>query len=333
MLKNLISIIITLCIALTIFSCSNEEVKPYFGQEPPGDEPVIFAPGIFSTSEHEYSYPSFSPDGKEVMWSVRFTNSIIKLPVMILTMSNKNNEWSNTKIVEFSGIHSDIAGCFSADGTKFFFSSERPIDDTNEPKSDLDLWYSNKNNSLWSEPIRLNSLINTDKLELHPTIASNGNLYYVGHFPQAQNNFGIFRSEFKNGEYLAPEPLEENINSTEFQWSPFIAPDESYLLFSGTREGGYGFGDIYISVRQEDGSFGKPVNLGPKINTKYNERFPYVSPDNKYLFFTSNKYEYSHDVNNPLGYDKINKLLNGPGNGYADIYWVDISIINKLLNK
>ena len=270
---------------------------------------------------------------KEIFWSIRFNTTKIEFPAMILTMNSDNNKWPNTQIAKFSGLYSDLAGCFSLDSKKFFFSSDRPVETTGEQTSGLDLWYVKKSNSIWSKPIRLSSLINTDKLELNPTVAANGNLYYVGHFEEAEGNFGIFRSKFQDGEYLKPEPLGKNINSNEFQWTPFIAPDESYLLFAGTRSDGYGFGDIYISVKSEDDTFGKPINLGDKINTKYNERFPYVSPDNKYLFFTSNKVEVSHDKTNPLDYNQIKKITGGPGNGHSDIYWVDIEILKNHIIK
>jgi WD40 repeat protein len=329
MLRNYINIFKTLCVAIIIFSCSNEESQNYFGQTPPGNEPEIFAPGIISTAEHEYSNPCFSSNGKEVFWTVRISTLQFEFPTMILTMKKEINKWSMPRIAEFSGVFSDTQGCFSPDGKKFFFGSDRPIETNGKKISDLDLWYVEKNNSHWSKPVRLNSLINTDKLEMQPTIAANGNLYYVGHFEEGQNNFGIYRSKYQNGEYLKPELLGSNINSKEFQWTPYIAPDESYLLFSGIRSGGYGVGDIYISLRTDDGSFGKPINLGPKINTKYNERFPYISLDKKYLFFGSTKSEYSHNINNPYDYNQIKKISNKPGNGWCDIYWVDAKIIEN----
>jgi len=70
-----------------------------------------------------------------------------------------------------------------------------------------------------------------------------------------------------NGKYEEPKLLPKKINSGK-SFHPFIAPDESYLLFDGEREDGYGDSDIYISFRQQNGTWGNPINLGDKINTK-----------------------------------------------------------------
>ncbi len=65
---------------------------------------------------------------------------------------------------------------------------------------------------------------------------------------------------------------------------PFIAPDESYLLFSSDRNTGRQ--SLFISFRRSDGSWTEAHGLGEAINSQKGERFPYVSPDGKYLFFT-----------------------------------------------
>jgi hypothetical protein len=90
--------------------------------------------------------------------------------------------------------------------------------------------------------------------------------------------------------YNPPINLGENINTALNESDPYISPDESYLIFgSYDREEGYGSSDLYISFRKNNGKFGKPMNLGDKINTPYLEHNPHVSPDGKYFFFSSDK--------------------------------------------
>ena len=119
----------------------------------------------------------------------------------------------------------------------------------------------------------------------------------------------ICRAELKNGEYSEIECLNEKIYKKEaLNWCPFIAPGESYLIFSSNRKGGFGSGDLYISFKNKSGEWQEAINMGALINTDKQERFPGVSPDGKYLFFTrwhSTPY-------------------------YHDLYWIDARIIKNL---
>jgi len=112
-----------------------------------------------------------------------------------------------------------------------------------------------------------------------------------------------------DGKYEEPKLLSEKINGGK-SFHPFIAPDESYLIFDGKREGGYGDSDLYISYRQQDGSWGDVINLGDQINTDAWEAVASVTPDGKYLFFNRN-----------MGSDKYEDV---------DIFWVDAEIIETL---
>jgi Tol biopolymer transport system component len=120
----------------------------------------------------------------------------------------------------------------------------------------------------------------------------------MSHLEGPYNSIGIYRAEFINGEYAKPEPLPRSINKEDFlNWTPFIAPDESYLLFSSNRHNPEkDAGDLYISYRSSDGSWSEPLNIGAPVNTIDQERFPMLSPDGKYLFFTRPTAEYHQDV-------------------------------------
>jgi Tol biopolymer transport system component len=121
-----------------------------------------------------------------------------------------------------------------------------------------------------------------------------------------KGSLDIWRSRFVNGKYTLPENLEE-INTEHYEDGPFIAPDESYLIFESERPGGIGGSiDLYISFRKDDGSWSVPVNMGETINSDKTDRWARVTPDGKYLFFGSNR------------------------NGNMDIYWIDAKIISNL---
>ena len=124
-------------------------------------------------------------------------------------------------------------------------------------------------------------------------------------------NFVLRYSRLINGVRETPKPLSKEINTGKQNVHPFIAPDESYILWDSKRDDGYGGSDIYVSFRQENGSWGTAINLGDKVNTSTSHRGGYVTPDGKYLFF------------------------NGPDSstGKGDVFWVDAQIIENLRDK
>ena len=89
-------------------------------------------------------------------------------------------------------------------------------------------------------------------------------------------------------------------------------------------------GDLYISFRRKDGTWTKSKNMGNPINTLYREVDPVVSPDGKYIFFRSNRRIHASHLKAALTYEGLLKILDSPGNGEGDIYWVAARIIEEL---
>jgi hypothetical protein len=300
---------------------------PYFGLSPPGLTPEIFAPGILSTHHHEHSAPAFSPDGKEVFWS---TFLYFFPPQVILTLEGEGAVWTEKDTAVFSGRYSDGSPFFAPDGKRIFFSSNRPLSGEGAPKSDHDLWFVNKTADGWSEPQHVSTVINSSLDEDHPSVASNGNLYFHSDREDSIGRFDIYVSKFVNGEYTEPENVGPSINTPAYDTYPFIAPDESCILFSSDMEGGFGAGDLYVSFRQQGGGWTKAVNLGKGINDSSDDRFPQVSPDGKFLFFVSNRRSIPASFGRRLDYEEFYATLSQPGNGFGDIYWVDAGILEEL---
>ncbi len=95
----------------------------------------------------------------------------------------------------------------------------------------------------------------------------------------------IYRAKYSNGTWTDIEELPFNDDSYSVA-HPALSPDETKLYFSSDMPGGYGMSDIYVVDILPDGTFGKPRNLGPEINTESRETFPYVSDHNN-LYFAS----------------------------------------------
>jgi Tol biopolymer transport system component len=294
----------------------------YLGQNPPGMIPEIYAPGIISHGFHEQSI-TFSIDGSEAFYTISDNNYS---QYIIVHLTSINNVWQEPKIAEFSGNSSDLSPFFSPYDGKLYFTSRRDYIEDSLVVNDLNIWYSEGINGKWSQAIKMESKINTNNKEGLMSIASNGNAYFQARY---NDNWDIYISTFKDGHYQIPEKINSNINTEYNECAPYISPDESFLLFHSNRKGGYGINDIYISFKSKEGYWQDPINLGEKINTNASEFNPTITPDGKYLFFSSY-------VSNPpdsyknKNYTEIIELYFNPKNGYATLYWVDSKIINLL---
>jgi hypothetical protein len=144
----------------------------------------------------------------------------------------------------------------------------------------------------------------------------------------------IYVAHFEDGNWIVAKNIGSPINTALNEGDPFIAPDESYLLFCcRDREGGFGNNDIYISYRNTDSTWSQAFNLGASINTSAAEVCPMVTHDGKYLFLSSNRKKIDGYPESPLTYEQIMRDLENPGNGKYDIYWVSTKIIEKLKPK
>jgi hypothetical protein len=160
-----------------------------------------------------------------------------------------------------------------------------------------DICYMDKQEDKWSRPISISSIINNDNLQSEATFTNDGTVYYLSYLKGVEQECGIFKSKFKNGEYLPPDTLPTYINSQSQDWTPYISPDDSYIIFSSNRNNSNDPGDLYISFHDiKLDKWFEPINLGEPINTWAHERFPTVSPDGKYLFFTRWTKENTYDV-------------------------------------
>ncbi len=298
---------------------------PYLGQKPPGLEPEIFAPGIVSTHAGEFG-STFSPNGKELYFAISGAPYTI-----IACVKLEDDKWTNPEIASFAGKYSDWDFNFSPDGNKLYFTSNRPLSGAGSQIDNSNLWVVERKGEEWSKPKSLGDGVNTDGSENYPSVTNDGTLYYFHSKKDENSNSDIYFSRLVEGKYVEPVQLGDTINSSYEEWDPFIAPDESYLIFcSVDRPEGLGDADLYISFRKEDGTWTKAVNMGEKINSRTREICPSITPDGKYLFFTSaRKFTDVSYSKRQKKYKEIISELNSPENGESDIYWVDAKIIDQ----
>ena len=296
---------------------------PYLGQKPPGMTPEIFAPGIISTSNPEICI-SFSLDAKEVYYTMG------GLPhSVILFMKEEGGVWTIPKVAAFSGMYSSECQ-LSPDGHWMYLCAGIPRSGTGPPKGNWDLFRVERKNGAWGPLQRIGAPLASDNFSADcPSVAANGNIYfYSSNYPEGMGKGDIYVSRLVQGIYQKPENLRTPINTEHYDMDPFIAPDESYLIFSSSRPGGQGDNDLYISFRNHDGTWNDAVNLGNAINSYAHEIHPFVTRDGRYLFFCSKRrISYRHYSESPLNYEEKQRWTTKPGNELEDIYWVDARII------
>ncbi len=306
---------------------SGEASRPPYASKESMPEPTIFAEGVIATGDFE-SHPAFTPDGRTLYF---LKNSPTFNFWTIVVTHFKNNRWSAPEVAAFSGQYRDADPFITSDGSRFFFISDRPkaVPSIKEERS-LDIWVMEKEGSGWSAPKNLGAPVNSSGNEWYPTVAADGTLYFGSDRAAGKGSTDIYRSGLVDGKYQEPENLGDAINTQFDEFEPYIAPDQSYLIFMATRPDGRGGSDLYISY-QRDGTWTKAVNLGDKINSTGSEYSPKVSPDGKYFFWSSTRSSVS-SVSSPqtkhLTYAELLTKLRSPRNGLGDIYQIDISALN-----
>lgn len=279
----------------------------YLGQKPPGQQAELFAFGQISTDAYEHSAPTFSPDGKTVVWG------IIELPswrAQLWEMNKVEGKWSTPHTPSFSDHSADyVYPSFSPDGKVLYFSSRRVLPSGDTPSINK-IWKVAKTPQGWGNPVLMDSLV-SDRGYFALSSSQKGNLYFSsGKFQSPDWN--IYTSTPNKTTNSKPVQLSQEFNSPTYEDGPFVAPDESFLIFESDRPGGVeGSIDLYISFRAKNGTWSLPINMGPKINTAASERFARLSPDGKYLFFGSSRRKVE-------------------GNTNFDVYWIDAGVIGAL---
>lgn len=310
-MKQTPSVIFLLAISCTSLAQSRFDTPP--------QELSIFGEGTISTSINERDF-ALSPDGNEIYYTISTPRSTFQ--TIVYSKRSAKGEWSAPEIAPFAGEYSDLEPAFSADGNTLYFASNRPTTGT-EPK-DFDLWKVTRANNGWSKPENLGAVINTAVDEFYPSIARNGSLYYTAAYKDGPGREDIYVALWKDNQYQKPVPLDTMVNSKFYEFNAFVDPDEKYILFTSYgRKDDMGGGDLYISVKDTNGKWRPAQNL-KEINSRQLDYCPFVSPDRKILFITSERHQLPVSFSgHRASVQKIRDISQGAQNGTGNIYWID----------
>ncbi len=266
---------------------------PYLGQEPPGSTPMPFAPDVV---EELHSVTVFSPDGTEVFWGPLHGWDSSGSTPHLMTMRLADGIWTAPAGVSFS--ESSDSAAFSPDGNRLYFLS-RTGADTSER-----IWYADRTSDGWSAPTLLAGAVSQMMVHWQLSMASSGDLYFGGR-DDVNASPDIYLAELVEGQYDKVTKLGPTINTDLWEYSPYVARDGSYLLFSRANEARTD-GDLYVSFATGDGTWGEAQKLPSPINASTFDHCSWVSDDGKWLFFMSTR------------------------NGSQQVFWVDAGVIETL---
>jgi hypothetical protein len=273
----------------------------YLGQTPPGSTPVRFVntPFLATSDWFWHGAPAFSPEGTD-MFFVKYQRAINKTEIWY--SSYLNGAWTAPQVAPFSGSgYSDNNPKFFGSRDTLYFQSERPASA---------VYKVIRHQNGWSAPTKLNLQIPAGKgFGKQFSLAGNGNLY--GELDNLQGtNSDLYCWRLVNKQYQAAVKLTP-LCSSDHDGFPTIDVNDQFMIFGSNRSGGFGYFDLYLSYKNQDGSWNQPVNLGDRFNSGTEETWSYFSSDGAWFFYTT-------DRTGDLGFNP---------------YWVSAQVIYDMIPK
>ncbi len=321
-MKNL-NLILALIIlnACTHYSTQDEPIASVTVEHPYQtdsiiERPRIFFPDLVSTSIDKFN-TSFSPDGK----TIYYTATSQKLGLTGIAFQKfDNGSFQTPEFVPFVSHDIPIADVqISPDGKYLLYSTFKDYEGKKEGFH-FDLWRSENVNGQWQTPQPMDSLLNSAGNEFYPVMTDGGTLYFNS---DASGNSDLYFSRYENGAYQPPIRLPDIINTPEREADAFIARDESYIIFVRVDQpDGLGNSDLYISFRTGDNQWTAPKHMGERVNSPQIDGSPYVTPDGKYLFFTSGRLTEGIKEKAMSSYQAFQSTLSSHQNGSLNFYYL-----------
>ena len=263
---------------------ASAHAAPYLGERPPGATPRVLAPGVISTGDI-HSWLAISRDGREMFWSTFDTTTF---STRLRSIREVGGRWTEPQSPPFAGPGSSQLPMFSPDGRKLYFRIRAGEGWTTT--------FVEKLASGWSAPRGDGAL-----LQCGSSFTRSGRVYFSSAMKTKTWSTGVFSARLSPGGYSDIVPLDSTINvPNAIDYTPWVSPDESFLLFSSNRPlvGDTEDMHVHVSFRAADGTWSTPRRV-----SEIRGRFPSISPDGRYLFFCGDD---------------------------GNIYWVDARIIDAL---
>ena len=269
----------TLLIVIFLLSCksnSKELAHNFLKNESPDHTPKVYRADL-TPHDKLIHKGSFSPSMQEYFYTISdktFSN------FNIYTTKYMEGRWSKAEKAFFNSQYSDHGTSFSPDGQSIYFSSNRPVNI--EGVADTwHIWKVEKIHGEWQQPAFVDIPNLRNKLVSHPTVTNSGTIYF--HSSNLDySDMHIYQSNSISGLYTDAIKVPIPSNAKNGTCTPHVAPNEDYLIYASINEAL----DLMIAFKDESGNWKPPRKLNGLIN-HLGQGNPYVTPDHKYLFFTT----------------------------------------------
>lgn len=302
----MIKIFLPLLFIFGLNSCkSPKESVDYMGQMQPDSLPVIFAPDLVSINGRLEHGLSFSPDMTELAFGIQNKDDYSG---KIYYSKKVDNNWTDPVIFEPLKNECVYLPYFSPNGKSLLYAQSKPDTDNGY----TDIWIIEKINNKWGSPKILHSPLSSTSREANASMTNDGTIYFSSNRncegKENCHTADLFYSKLVDNEYQSVDEISEFVSWNDEE-SAFISPKEDYIIFCRYTDNETWM-DLYISYRDINNKWVEPQIIDSTINSKDWDRRPFVSTDNKYLFFT--------------------RLQTGEkGLTESDIYWVNTSKLFK----
>lgn len=299
-------------ISLMLVGCQQTNSNlDYFNQIPPANTPKLFAPTIVNTDSIEIN-TVFNTSFTEL-----FFTRIIDKKFVIHHSEFFDGKWSIPQPIQMFAEYEKesvaIDPSISQDGKTMYFLGISPEDNSNKSKPDI--YKSQKIDGNWQLATKVGYPVSTQEYtESYPVVVADGSLYFTSNRPGGLGKGDIYRAQYLgNGKFDTPVNIGPEVNSEKGERSTYVSPDESFLITANTYTDEKGFAVSF----KKNGKWQRPVpfDLGEIIDENWVYYCPYMSPDNKYFFFSK---RYSSPPKS--GWNGVAK---------GEVYWVNSDEIFK----
>ena len=267
---------------------------PYLGQTPAGPTAQVFAPGLICRTGYGQweSNGTFSADGKAFCYKRRQ-----KVYITI----NSGESWTVPKPIKSIPVN-NWSPYLSPDGNSVYFSLAylNPSNQFNR----FNLFRCKRTSLAWAQAQEFGPPLSSSGAEWGFSIAADNSFYFSSTRIGGYGGDDIWHAPFVDNTWSQAIHLSV-LNTGYNDAGPGIAPDKSFMVFNSIKPGGLGGADLYLTLRQTDGTWTTPRNLGPRVNSIYHDFCAHITADKKYLFFSR-------------------RTGGNPGRDAADIYWVEL---------